>query len=217
VELLSLSAHIPLIGSPTGFALTPDGTRAVVILQENEIAVADLLGRTPFSRLLTLNAPPVANAASPDGTRAFVVCADNKLDVVIIARGSVLQSMDLSKSAPARRMSLSHQRAAAFISLRPEMCLLSPPASGNPPIGQSLQERLDSCVFQAWDRSLPLGDKGGSSSTAVSQVIPANGGCTDELSSMAVAQNGAVVELLWSDSGCTTFPAGLCSRPSLPP
>jgi DNA-binding beta-propeller fold protein YncE len=219
VNLLSAANPIPLEGSVVGFALTPDGSRAIVALTTGDIYVVGLSGGTPPAQLLKLTGTPAAIAVLPDGARAFVSRTDKKVDVVTLAKGTTSQNpVTTAIGSASQGMAVTPQGDRIYLTGGGSIQFI--PVGFRQPADWAVTSGTVS--LQCVPGAGPVMAVGGLipntgwglkppspvSDTGVSQVLPASGGCSYELSFSALAADGgAVAELLWSASDCTTLPA----------
>jgi DNA-binding beta-propeller fold protein YncE/predicted flap endonuclease-1-like 5' DNA nuclease len=211
VNLLSTANLIPLAGPAAGFALSPDGSRAIVALKTGEIYIVDLSGRTPPALLLKLTNTLVAIALSPDGARAFVSRLDKKVDVVTLARGTASPNpIDTGIGSASQSIAVTPQGDRIYLTGGGNLQFI--PIGFRQPADWAVTSGKVSlqCVPGAGPVMVlgELNPQGPASDTGVSQVVPAHGGCHYELSFSALAANdGAIAEFFWSASDCSPLPA----------
>jgi len=103
----SVSARIPLEGSPTGLALSPDGARLFVTdaSPRGKVYIVATAGATPVGSIV-VGHTPYAVAASPDGQTLYACNRfDNNVAVVSLTAGRVVTTIPVGREPVAAVLS----------------------------------------------------------------------------------------------------------------
>ncbi len=181
------ASSIPVGGVPTAVAISPNGQRGFVATgatsaarTANTVTAIDLTRRAASASPVPLAAAPAAMAINPQGDRVYVVPASSLTGELRIAASTGLTFIPLGVRLPTEWFLTSGQILPG--------CLNDPPPAG---------------LAVAFGQRTATDIQPNSTATALSQVIPAAGGCKYAFSFWGLAADtGAVAEVFWLGSNC---------------